>query len=757
MFFSFTIGNLLTFFDSNVPEIFKISKEDTYVPKGRQVGIFPVSDTPSFSSKKMTGRWETSLRYYQANTSNTIVEESATKKDDQLSKLTKPPSLSKSQRETSHSPHRSKHHHRAHSVELSSNIDVTESVKIDLPNNEIQQKYFGEDAQILFGNTYRELHHQAELLTKGRSELRERMKDKNRANIFHVSNDDDDFSTSLFDSLSRPSQEEGEEEEENETYKSSYSLQSPRAIFLAGCLEKGLAPRAITMLRKRISPVLDLRHMGIGNETAFLLAEAMEFMPYLHTLLLADNNLDDLGLAAIIRAAARKQNPQLSVLDISKNIVDDEASASLAEFIGNAHCQLQALYLSAGDIDDGECAHFIEVLMNNRQLKLLDLSNNLIGKDENLNVVQPDFTTGAEALATLLEANQCPLQSLFLQWNMIRLQGACVLCKSLTYNTHLQELNVSYNALGGGHCDAVCILGAALLENHHLKYLNLGYNAIDSVGVMTLSVGMCENHSLERVILDGNPLGEQGARAMMRVICYTGHRLHISAQNCDIFMKNHKYDKFFINYPNGEYYLDMSIAYDRAIVYAILDLVANDTNLDIARCDYYYSETSIENLMIHRFEEMKHHLHPEETKEESFNALLAPLCHLNANFLHNTVREYDKKGSECFPTQSLSALWNHLIYHERLQPIQAIRKLRRFNSIVYDKLLNVNPEEIEKEELTKEENLLDQLVHDSKHLLDSRNTGNKYPYLIYLSISIYLYIIYLSYDMMCYDVFRCDW
>jgi hypothetical protein len=62
-------------------------------------------------------------------------------------------------------------------------------------------------------------------------------------------------------------------------------------------------------------------------------------------------------------------------MDISQNVIDDKASDALANFIGNSECQLKCLRMSNADIDDGECANFVEVLMNNRHLKvfLIDL------------------------------------------------------------------------------------------------------------------------------------------------------------------------------------------------------------------------------------------------------------------------------------------------------------------------------------------------------------------------------------------------
>lgn len=113
---------------------------------------------------------------------------------------------------------------------------------------------------------------------------------------------------------------------------------------------------------------------------------------------------------------------------------------------------------------------------------------------------------------------------------MIRLEGAEVLCDSIRNNPYLTNLDLSYNALGRS---AACVLGNALMENKVLKTLNIANNGIDAIGCFTLFVGLRENDGLSELILDGNPIGEQGARVMMKVATEQGDRLQISAKNCD--------------------------------------------------------------------------------------------------------------------------------------------------------------------------------------------------------------------------------
>jgi Ran GTPase-activating protein (RanGAP) involved in mRNA processing and transport len=67
---------------------------------------------------------------------------------------------------------------------------------------------------------------------------------------------------------------------------------------------------------------------------------------------------------------------------------------------------------------------------------------------ETKNTVQPDFTTGAEAIAELLAEPSCSLRCLDVSWNHVRLGSAVAMGEALKTNTSLTELNLEYNGLG---------------------------------------------------------------------------------------------------------------------------------------------------------------------------------------------------------------------------------------------------------------------------------------------------------------------
>lgn len=287
---------------------------------------------------------------------------------------------------------------------------------------------------------------------------------------------------------------------------------------------------------------------------------------------------------------------------------------------------------------------------------------------------------------------------------MIRLEGAAVLCDSIRHNNYLTNLNLSYNALG---TNSVCILGAALLDNHMLQHLNLANNNIDSVGAITLATGLRENASLRDVVLDGNPIGEQGARAIMKVTIQHGHRLHITTQDCDLTTKSST-TKLKMESPIGEYLLNLSESFERAIAFELFDTVAADRNIEMSICELYLSSTmsssaslasatsrpstapgkSVKSERPHtasqtdvathqlgpltasytisRFDEPRPHelLMPEERAEEEFFRALSPIADMSTATILRTVRKYDAQNTDTFFVEDLRALFDDLLLHQ---------------------------------------------------------------------------------------------
>lgn len=113
------------------------------------------------------------------------------------------------------------------------------------------------------------------------------------------------------------------------------------------------------------------------------------------------------------------------------------------------------------------------------------------------------------ALAGALNENS-HLLILFLDGNDISDKGARVLGKALARHPSLQQLFLSYNTIGD---EGAAHLARALTTNNHLQVLKLANNRIRKG--TSLGEALQYNHSLSSLVLDGNELGDMGARELI--------------------------------------------------------------------------------------------------------------------------------------------------------------------------------------------------------------------------------------------------
>eukprot|EP01031_Cornospumella_fuschlensis_P030219 gene30219-36515_t len=359
---------------------------------------------------------------------------------------------------------------------------------------------------------------------------------------------------------------------------------SPRSQYIDNCIRQKLNPRAGLLLRKQLTRELNLKHLGMGDEMAILLSEALISTPYIESVNITDNNLTDKGLSSLVNCIVSM--PSITYLNMSFNVIGSEAASALAKYLSSPTCSLKSLILQKADVDDDECQNFVDALHHNRSLTELDLSDNKVGSSENLNTVMPDIVTGGEALAELLRSQHCTLQTLKLGWNLIRLGGADDLCSSLSMNQSITYLDLSFNSLGSSGGIA---LGDALQDNYTLRTLYVSNNSLDSIACVTICAGILQNKNLEYVNFDGNPIAQQGAKALMLLPTIVGSRVAVSARGCNISLVDPKnwFDSGMITRP---YQLDLSDPFHRAIAIILTYLVPSHQTYIVARSEYLDTE-----------------------------------------------------------------------------------------------------------------------------------------------------------------------
>jgi hypothetical protein len=137
-----------------------------------------------------------------------------------------------------------------------------------------------------------------------------------------------------------------------------------------------------------------------------------------------------------------------------------------------------------------------------------------------------------------------------------------VLGAAFASNNSISNLNIAWNSFGKL---GVAPLANCLVENSVLKHLDLTHNGLSDVPVILLCYAMRRNHSIETLMLDGNPIGRKGFNAVQRMIRLDeSGSLRIGTEGCAIDAPS-DIPTFSIKRPDGFWRLDFSLPEHRAI------------------------------------------------------------------------------------------------------------------------------------------------------------------------------------------------
>jgi len=237
---------------------------------------------------------------------------------------------------------------------------------------------------------------------------------------------------------------------------------------------------------------------------------------------------------------------------------------------------------------------------------------------------------------------------------MIRMQSAVDLCESLSFNKTLTFLDLSYNTIGS---EGGTKLGRALLTNRSLTELHLKSNMIDPVACFTLCVGARECLSLTYLDVDCNPIGDAGGRILMTIPLICGSRLHVSAKECDFLVKS---KQIILNRrdPVGKYELNLASDYGRAVLFDILDVVANHPSLVIKGFALSLENSgNWENIRLKKVPIKRSYMGPREIKEIENQKFIIKVSQ-NEDHIVELFNKYDEDGSGELNFHEFVALMN---------------------------------------------------------------------------------------------------
>lgn len=376
-------------------------------------------------------------------------------------------------------------------------------------------------------------------------------------------------------------------------------LVSPRTRYITHCLQAGLTPLPHMILRREYTTTLNLAHYALGDVMGRILAHCLCDLPCLEHIDLNDNQLTDDSLQFIIQAII--SIPTIRVLNLSRNKIDGYSSTALAEFVARPDCPIETLILQSADVDDGECADFVQNLVTNEKLVELDLSSNLLGSatgiepsndasDELLPLLSTSGApndppeTGGEALALFIASSSCRLQTLRLSWNTMRGYPAKMLMQYISYNHTLTFLDLSCNGLGP---IAGEILGDALISNKTLRTLLVNNNQFTASATVSICIGITENFSLRRIEMNENPIGMLGGKMIMANAVSWGSRVVVEAKNCNTTMAfDERAGWFDPTNPCQSFQLQLAKPLHRAIAIYLLHLVATHSTYIVQSASY---------------------------------------------------------------------------------------------------------------------------------------------------------------------------
>jgi Ran GTPase-activating protein (RanGAP) involved in mRNA processing and transport len=201
----------------------------------------------------------------------------------------------------------------------------------------------------------------------------------------------------------------------------------------------------------------------------------------------------------------------------------DTAAAMLLSRAISVAGNLESLDLSENRCGDQGTMAICRALKGNSRLLKLNLRQNEIG------------VRGGKEIGEMLASSDLRLRKLNVSWNSIKGSGAAAMFRGLCHNKFLHHLDASWNFFRE---ESALELGNALAFNQALQHINLEHCGVSDVAAVRhsslsyycimipipnltvdkvlIAYGLRRNASIIYINLNMNPLGRNGAQALLR-------------------------------------------------------------------------------------------------------------------------------------------------------------------------------------------------------------------------------------------------
>lgn len=253
---------------------------------------------------------------------------------------------------------------------------------------------------------------------------------------------------------------------------------SGKLAYVSTCKKLGMMFPIDSVIDRFDKEQLVLDHAGLGDKGAQALAEAIRINSNIVELSLVDNWITPKGAEPLIVSLCNSKS--IRRVDFSDNRLG--VQGSVVDI--NAGILIKSLVTKNSIIT--------ELILRNNKLSDKDIEQIADGVNDNVT-----------------------LQSLDLSYNEIQYRGAVAISRILSHNSELRELNVEWNAFRTA--GSFVILNEGLVSNNTIKRFNLAWNGIDDDGGVVLGKIIGEN-AIEEIIASHNKIGMRGAEAIAKGI-----------------------------------------------------------------------------------------------------------------------------------------------------------------------------------------------------------------------------------------------
>lgn len=246
----------------------------------------------------------------------------------------------------------------------------------------------------------------------------------------------------------------------------------------------------------------DISNYSIGDEHGICVGESLLGIHTIEALNIANNRLTSISLPTIIGNMSRLS---LRLLDLSNNLLGGLGCEALATFFLQPNA-IQTLLLHNCQLNNSDVSTLCKALSKFKQhLKVLNLASNMISFD------------GVLGLKEYLISNTCTVIELDVSGNELSTRGGKLIAEAIFDNSSIERLDVSANGITD---DAGQILINNFQDNTIIQRLDLSHNKIGSRSCFVLARILRQYATLRVVNLSSNPLGEPGGRCLFREILH---------------------------------------------------------------------------------------------------------------------------------------------------------------------------------------------------------------------------------------------